>query len=853
MALEEYRRKRDFSKTSEPLGRDAGIRKGSLFVVQKHAASRLHYDFRLEMGGVLKSWAVPKGPSLDPSEKHLAVHVEDHPLEYGGFEGIIPQGEYGGGAVMIWDRGWWEPEGDPWSGYEKGNLKFRLHGERLGGSWALVRLHGKPGEEEKNWLLLKKRDAFATAGRDPRRENQRSVVTGRTMKEIRENADAVWTREGLVKGRLEQVPENLEAGSVHPEEIPGAKRGPVVRDVKPELAMLGEAPPEGDEWVHEIKHDGYRIIAYVEGEGVRLVSRNRKDWTERFPAIARALPALPVEAAVLDGEVVVQQPDGTSDFQSLQNLLQGTGRGMLLYYVFDLLYLDGFDLRGAPLIARKDLLEKVLAGSPGEDLPVRFSGHIRGRGEQVFRHACRFALEGIVSKHADSLYEQKRCRMWQKTKCVQRQEFVIGGYTDPAGGRTGFGALLLGVYDEEVLVFVGRVGTGFSERSLLDLLQRMKPLQRSDSPFVNPPSGRQARSAHWVDPRLVAEVEFTAWTKDGSLRHPSFQGLREDKDPREITRETRFLENSGQPSKQPGRQEEKDMVAGIKLSSPDRILYPAEGVTKAELAEYYEEVSDRILPHIVHRPLTLVRCPEGHEEECFFQKHITESMPDSIRAIPVKEKEGTSHYIGVKDLKGIISLVQLGTLEFHPWGSREDRLERPDTMIFDLDPAPDVPWDRTVHGARFLHDLLLELGLQNFVKTSGGKGLHVVVPLTRRSGWDEVKGFAGAVSEAMVRMKPKTFIATMSKSKRTGKIFLDYFRNNRGSTSVAPYSTRAKKGAPVSAPLSWNEFSPGIKADQYTVTNLRRRLAGLKQEPWEGYFQVRQSITKKMKQEVGME
>ncbi|RJQ65504.1 MAG: DNA ligase D [Desulfobacteraceae bacterium] len=859
MGLKEYRRKRHFDRTTEPKGEAKSSTSGRLYVVQKHAASRLHYDFRLEMDGVLKSWAVPKGPSLNPSDKHLAVHVEDHPIEYGGFEGIIPANEYGGGTVMVWDKGHWEPEGDPQKGYEQGDLKFRLMGEKLKGLWVLVRMTKNSGEEGKNWLLIKKKDEYARTKTRILDEEPLSAASGRSMDEIAGDRDRVWSSltgsEKAAKDRT--IRENIPI-SDDLSRFAGARRSGYPRAIRPELATLVKDTPNGDAWLHEIKYDGYRILAFKKDTRVRLITRNRKDWTDRFSSVERALQKLPVDDIVTDGEVVVKKADGTTDFQALQNVLKGVDSGKLTYYVFDLLYLKGFDLTRTPLIDRKELLQNLLESASSESL--QFSDHFRGKGTTVHRHACRFALEGIVSKRIDAPYRQQRTRDWLKSKCLQRQEFVIAGFSRPSGSRTGFGALLLGYHAPSgELLYAGRVGTGFNEKMLRELTRDLESLRRKTSSLSNPPTGAEAKGVAWVQPERVAEVEFTEWTEDGMLRHPSFKGIREDKEAREVVREMPREKLPGANGNAHGsspaagkNSTEKSSVriAGIRLSNPGRILYPDRGITKAMLAGFYEQAAGWILPHITGRPLTIVRCPQGRQKKCFYQKHLTEQIPDSVKGIPIKEKNEERTYFMIQDLSGLIALVQLGALEFHPWGSRVDRLEHPDVMIFDMDPGPGIENDRLVKGCRLLREQLEGVGLKSFIKTSGGKGFHLVVPLVRRSGWDEVKAFSGAVARNLVREHPRQFIAVMTKNKRNNKIFVDYLRNGRGATSVAPFSTRARPGAPVSTPIGWDELDERLKPDAFTVENLHRRLESSNQDPWSGFFDIRQSITVAMKRNM---
>ncbi len=852
MGLKDYRKKRDFSRSREPRGQEAGAgESGNLYVIQKHAATRLHYDLRLEVDGVLKSWAVPKGPSLDPAEKRLAVQVEDHPLEYGTFEGTIPQGEYGGGTVMLWDRGTWEPEADPDKDLPDGKLAFRLHGEKLRGSWALVLMKESDGKPGKNWLLIKHKDTASAAEREYSvvEELPRSALTDRTMAEIADNEKGGSVRPD-------------DSGPLpDPSRLTKARKAPQPEFIQPQLATLVDEPPAGKSWIHEVKLDGYRILAVIKAGRIRLMSRNGKEWTGKFPAIAEALRTLPVEEAILDGEIVVLRPDGTSDFQALQNLLRGGRTAKTVYYLFDLPHCSGFDLTGTPLLERKQLLQALIGRMAPVREIIRFSDHIKSGGREVFRQACRLAAEGIVSKDGAGGYERKRSRRWLKTKCLERQEFVVGGWTEPAGSRSGFGALLLGYYDAGDLIYAGRVGSGFTGSTLGRLAGILGKIEQSDPPFRNPPSGSEARGIHWVRPELVAEVEFREWTRDNILRQASFKGLREDKSPGEIVREVPVREDGDKkPGGEPGRgasamvKRSKDsaVLAGVKITHPDKILYPDQGITKSALAYFYAAIADFILPHIVHRPLTLLRCPDGRQGECFFQKHPGESIPDPLRTIPIREKDTTAPYIVIDDIKGLISLVQLGVLEIHPWGSSETDLERPDILTFDLDPGPDLGWAEVVEGARALRHRLRELGLESFVKTSGGKGVHLVAPIRPWIGWAEAKSFARAVSADLVRLRPELFTLEMKKAKRRGKILIDYLRNDRGATTVAAYSTRAGSGAPVSTPIRWDELNSAMAPGRYRIDNLPRRLAALKKDPWQDFFQVRQSITKSMRKELNL-
>jgi bifunctional non-homologous end joining protein LigD len=853
MSLKTYRQKRDFRITTEPRG-DARKSPTSnrLFVIQKHAATRLHYDLRLELDGVLKSWAIPKGPSLDPDEKRLAVHVEDHPIEYGRFEGIIPPKEYGGGTVMLWDTGTWVPEGDPAKDYEKGRMHLEIYGQKLRGSWRLVRMQGSDSEADKNWLLVKSKDLFSRKDTDQwlLTENK-SVLTGRTMEQIAADADAVWKNDqgtetqnqaSNTRRRTRSETDGFNElngfkGLKGLKGLKGARKTKFPDHLRPQLASLIDAPPQGSHWLHEIKYDGYRMLAFIEKGSVRITSRSGKDWTARFPAIARALAETFDTQAVVDGEIVVQLPDGRTSFQALQNMLQGLEKGRLRYYLFDMLYCDGYDLKALPLIERKRLLKRFFDPEPSSASPVRYSEHVAGAGDAVYEQACRLALEGIISKESGSPYKQARTRQWVKVKCRHRQEFVIGGYTEPSGSRTGLGALLLGIHDDQQkLRYCGKVGTGFNDRQLQTLRKTLDDLERKTPPFDILPKEAKGRHTHWVEPRLVAEVAFGEWTDDGVLRHAVFKGLREDKAPRQVHREQTVTPRKSR----------------VHLTHPDRILYPRQGVTKASLVHYYEQIADYILPHLIDRPLTLLRCPKGIDGSCFYQKHFNESPPEFLKGIEIEEKGGKGTYILIEGIDGLISLVQMGVLEIHPWNARKDRIEKPDLMVMDLDPGPGVGPEAVVESTRLLHGFLSEIGLRSFLKSSGGKGYHVVVPLKRSLGWDELKAFAKAVAVQMTRAYPDRFTATISKKKREGKIFLDYLRNGRGATSVAPYSTRARAGAPVSAPLRWEELSSQIPPDFYRIENMGKRIDHLREDPWNAFYDSAQSITQSIKKRVGL-
>ena len=848
MGLREYQRKRDFKNTPEPAGRvpEAPREKERSYLIQKHAASRLHYDFRLELEGVLKSWAVPKGPSLDPADKRLAMHVEDHPLEYGEFEGVIPKGQYGGGTVMLWDRGTWEPIGDPHKSYRAGSLKFTLKGEKLHGGWALVKIGGRRKDgDDRSWLLIKERDREAR----PKTESivaskPNSVATGRTIDEIAAAEDRVWhsNRDGGDDAKPE------------PAEVSGARRAPLPKFVQPQLATLVERPPEGDGWLHELKHDGYRILARIERGRAQLFSRNARDWTEKFPTVATAAGRLPVEGAILDGEVTVVLPDGTSSFQALQNFGSNPRSGRLAYMIFDLLYLDGFDLTGAHLEDRKAALARLLTSISDKAAVLRYSDHVIGKGADFFAQACRMGIEGIVSKKRDAPYRGTRGPDWLKIKCLKQQEIVIGGYTEPEGSRVGIGALLGGVYEDGRLVYAGKIGTGFDNRTLRDLQHRLTRLEQKTSPFASRPAG--AARAHWVKPELVAQVSFSEWTGDGKLRHPAFHGLREDKPASAVVRERPVLveeetkDDPTPPRKRPARASPRPSaksgieaeVAGVRLTHADRVLFPTHGTTKLDLARFYESIARWILPHLEDRPTTLVRCPEGAHKTCFYQKHVGYWAPETLRRVKIQEKRKVGEYLVVDSLASLIGLVQIGILEIHTWNSVVRHLEEPDRVVFDLDPGPGVAWAQVIECARLIRDALHGLELESFVKTTGGKGLHVVVPLVPGASWDETSTFARTVAETVAREHPRQYLTSMAKAERKGRIFIDYLRNIRGATSVAAYSTRATPRATMSVPLGWDELTTRITADHFTIANVPKRLAGLGADPWAAYWRTRQKL-----------
>jgi bifunctional non-homologous end joining protein LigD len=808
--LSAYNQKRNFARTLEPEGMTEMAGEGLRFVVQHHLARRDHYDFRLEWDGALLSWAVPKGPSYNTRDKRLAVQVEDHPLEYRNFEGTIPKGEYGGGVVMIWDEGRWEPHGDVAEGLREGMLKFVLKGRRLKGKWALVRLKRKAEETKDNWLLLKEKDEYAKTvdGISP---FTTSIRTGRTMTEIEAGED-----EGITRN-------------------PFSSTGV-------QLAKLVHAVPEGEDWLYELKYDGYRILAYIEGNSVRLITRSGQDYTTRFPDIAYSLiDWANGRAMILDGEMAITDTAGKTDFQALQNSMKNPQAPNLTYIVFDLLALDGADLRGHRLIDRKETLEALMKNVPEN---LYYSRHVRGNGKASFAAACEAGMEGIVGKKANSIYSGTRNADWIKLKCDQRQEFVIGGYTLSDKKTSGVSSLLLGVYEGEEFVYAGRAGTGLSEAGMKELEEKFTDIKRREPPFKLAPKPRSNEKITWLEPELVAEIKFAAWTEDNLLRQASFKGLRTDKDPKDIKREK--ADDEIQPPSS-GKEAERAMEAnannliieGIKISNPDKVIFEEPEITKGDVIRYYAQAAERMLPYVSHRVLSIVRCPKGISQTCFYKKHPGPGSK-GIVTIPVVGSDGeTEDYFYIEDRSGLIAEAQMGTLEFHTWGSRVDELEKPDIMVFDLDPDEGMDLSRVRQGVRDLKNILAELSLNTYLKTSGGKGYHVVVPLKPAVAWKEFHDFARRVAEVMEQKWPDRYTSNVRKVKRTGKIFIDWIRNGRGATSIAPYSLRARKGAGVSMPIAWEELDT-VAPDGVNMAEALRRIGG--NDPWQDFFRNNQQF-----------
>ncbi|WP_434421602.1 DNA ligase D [Nannocystis pusilla] len=941
MSLARYHQKRDFAVTPEPRGKSPKSRAQGEFIIHKHAARRLHYDIRLEIDGVLKSWACPKGPSLDPHDKRLAVHVEDHPLEYGEFEGTIPQGEYGGGSVVLWDRGRWYPEGDARADYRAGKLKFRFDGHKLQGSYTLVRMHGRRDDDHDNWLLIKEDDEEASDdGEALVRDRPESVVSGRTVEEIAAGLPSKKKPRKITHKAAADKPSNKStrrAGGNKPAEsdaanaavkavarkpaikkkksaakkseaparLPTAKKAskkksaakkkseeparlsttkkaskktaakktaakktaakktaktttkrpraakkksakkraastkksserPLPERVTPQLATLVEKVPAGEAWCHEIKFDGYRLLARLEDRDVRLITRGEQDWTERLAPLAKSLQKrLGDHQALVDGELVHVDEDGLTRFGPLQAALAAERPGELVFYAFDLLWLDGNDLRALPLLERKQLLAALL---PSEDAPgrVRLSEHIVGGGEELLARACSLGLEGIIAKRADAPYKSGRTRDWLKIKCGRRQEVVVGGYATARSGPRALGALLVGVFDDHgKLQYAGKVGTGFDFAEAARLKKLLADKETSRSPFAaRLPTG--LGDVHFVRPEVVVEVRFGEWTRDDRIRHAVYEGVREDKRPKQVHREA----PAPTPESAGGLE-----VLGVPLSNPKRVLWPDDGITKRDLAEYYEKIAEWILPQVADRPLSLVRCPDGIGKPCFFQRHMKHDLPDGIQAIDLDDDDEPA-YVYVRDARGLIGLAQIGALELHAWGAKVADPDAPDRMVLDLDPAEDVPWDMVKGAAVAMRERLAQLDLDSFLKTTGGKGLHVVVPLTAgRQSWAEVKAFARGIAREFSAADPEHFVDVAAKHKRRGKIYVDYLRNDRKATSVAAYSPRARPGASVSVPLRWDELAGLTTPQAYDLESTVARLSKLRSDPWRELARVRQVLT----------
>jgi bifunctional non-homologous end joining protein LigD len=1001
--LETYQRKRRFDETPEPsgaatrrrstAGRGAGATRQSThalaFVIQEHDARRLHYDFRLELDGTLKSWAIPKGPSLDPSVKRLAVHVEDHPLDYGSFEGTIPEGHYGAGDVIVWDRGTWEPVGgedEARAAYEAGKLKFLLHGDKLHGGWTLVRSHMRGSGDKEQWLLIKERDREAHSesefdvldaypgsvlsdapgaretgntgevGGDGKAGSGAAKAKGMqgtrkraTTQSGRANSDGdAGNGNGKTSRRAAAATSSATAlaqpktthrssaakRSGHPDivatrnseslrelaetpAIEGAKKAALPVAMKPELATLVDTPPAGDAWIYEIKFDGYRVLARIDHrrakDPVRIFTRAGNDWTEKFSKQAQAFAQVGIDTAWLDGEAVVLDEHGVPSFQALQNAFDTHRERDITVYLFDVPYLNGYDLRDVPLEQRRALLRALL--EPLDDDALRYSADFGTDAEALLKSACEMSLEGIIGKRRDSRYTSGRSSAWIKLKCRRRQEFVIGGYTEPGGSRAEFGALLLGVYGKDSkLRYAGRVGTGFDAKRLRAIKKELDARETSKMPFASVPGERSRTPVHWVKPELVAECNFAELTEEGIVRQASFISLRSDKPARQIVIEaprkgadvqqtsdeesaasraaprtkTRTAKSQAAPksddtvatkkrtgqasaSRQAANAEDDNereamsasraskaksaatqTVAGVRISHPDRVIDKHTDTRKIDLVRYYELVADWMLPHLRDRPVSLVRAPEDIGGELFFQKHAEKLSIPNITQHPGLDP-GHPSLITIDSAKALVGAAQMGTIELHTWNAVASNIEKPDRVVFDLDPDAALGWERMIEAAQLTRTLLDELGLVSFCKTSGGKGLHIVVPLTKHEGWDEVKEFSQAVAQHMATTLPKNFAAKMGAQNRKGKIFVDYLRNNRGSSTVAAYSARARPGLGVSVPLTWDEVPETTAGDQWTIANLHERLQSLREDPWAAYAKTRQRITAAMRKRLAGE
>lgn len=832
--LEEYNQKRNFEKTEEPKGaKNYKPEKRLKFVVQHHLARRDHFDFRLEWEGVLLSWAVPKGPSYNPKDKRLAIMVENHPLDYRNFEGNIPKGEYGGGVVMLWDEGFWKPLYNVEKGLNEGSLKFTLSGKRLNGKWALVRLKEKEGDTKDNWLLLKEKDELAK-NCNGITDFKTSVRTGRNMTEIE-------------KGEEKKTTKNP------------------ISHVDVQLAKLVSTPPEGEDWLYEVKYDGYRTLAFSEDGNTRLISRNGNDFTNRFKDIALSINSwADNRAMILDGEIVVTDEKGGTDFQALQNYMRKPDGKKLTYIIFDILALNGEDLREYPLTKRKEILENLLKDAPQNLYCSKF---IKGMGKKSFDAACKIKLEGIIGKKADSKYSGTRNGEWIKLKCDKRQEFVIGGYSLSDKKTSGVSSLLLGVYEENNLIYAGRAGTGLTMRSMKELEKKFENIKQQIPPFKNIPDTKNNEKIIWLKPVMVAEIKFAEWTKENILRQASYKGLRTDKNPRDIVMEKtdKKIETIEKEKEQKKGKElqrktkiidkqtsEKNLkiaanlndntinIGGINITNPDKVIFENLEIKKIDVVQYYAKVSKKMLLYAGNRILSIIRCPKGISSPCFYKKHAVSDKNKGIVIMPVNTSGGEKNdYFYIENAIGFVSEAQMGTLEFHVWGSRAENIEKPDMMVFDLDPDEGIELKQVRQGVKDLKKILDQLSLISFLKTSGGKGYHVVVPLKPSADWNTFNDFSMRVAKVMEQKWPDLYTSNIRKDKRKGKIFIDWQRNGRGATSIAPYSVRAKKGAGVSMPISWKELDK-VAPDGVKMADALLRIEG--KDPWKDFYKIDQQL-----------
>jgi len=844
-ALTSYRRKRNFSSTPEPAGQRPRRGRQLRFVVQKHAARHLHYDFRLELEGTLKSWAVPKGPSLDPHDKRLAMQVEDHPLDYIDFEGVIPEGNYGAGTVIVWDRGEWEPRGDPVEGYRKGKLSFRLRGKKLSGQWHLVRGR-KDSSSKQPWFLMKEEDDAA------RPATEFSVVDAQPDSVTGGDSGRVWPSNRATTRKAPAGGERRKPAAKTVEDLPaGTQRVRQPLTISPQLATLVDAVPQRGDWSYEVKFDGYRILARLNHDSVHLFTRNGNDWSQKLPHLLSALRALDIEAW-LDGEIVMAGERGYPSFQALQNAFENARTEAIQFYVFDLLYIDGHDLRGAALRDRRALLQTVLGSKPPAG--IFYSDNFEAPAHELLRRACAMRLEGLIGKRADLPYRSGRSPDWIKLKCLQRQEFVIGGYTDPAGSRAGtFGALLLGVHDPETgkLRYAGRVGTGFSATTLRELIQKMEPLQTDTMPFAELTGARPARRIHWIEPKLVGEVAFSEWTEDGHARHPSFQGLRSDKSASAITAEKPLPAHQVAPTppgnsrRKNGNEKNENLNKGVNIAitHPSRIIDTRTRTTKLDLVNYYESIAPLLLPQLADRAVSLLRAPNGIDGQHFFQKHLDTANIPQLRQLDPALFPGHPPLIAIDSLPALISCVQMNVVEFHTWNATTHDMTRPDRIVFDLDPGEGVTWPQVLQAAELIHAMLRELELEAFLKTSGGKGLHIVVPIAPRWDWDTVKHFSAAVVKHLAHTLPLLFVARSGPKNRVRKIFVDYLRNSLGATTVAAFSARARSGLGVSVPVGWKDLAQLRGSAQWSIHDVGEITKSSRKNPWKTYARNHQDLS----------
>ena len=838
--LASYRLKRDFTVTPEPAQGGKSSKHGLRFVVQKHWARSLHYDFRLEFEGTLKSWAVPKGPSLDPQVKRMAVEVEDHPLSYGDFEGVIPARQYGAGRVIVWDSGVWLPTGDAAQGFKDGKLKFEVRGHKLQGRWTLVRMRGD-GEKQVAWLLIKEHD-----------EHERPSLDYDITMALPDSVCTPGNEQVTpVKRAVTAVAKKVKAPATdqHAKLPAGAFKASLPVKLSPQLATLADAPPEHGEWLYELKFDGYRLMARLGDASVNCFTRNGHDWTAKLPQLAQSLSALNLEGTWLDGEIVVLNDQGIPDFQMLQKAFEAPSQGgataAITYYVFDLPFFQGYDLRGVALSQRRDLLEKLLDRQTTGN--IRFSAAFDAPSKDLMLSACKLGLEGLIGKRADSPYESRRSTSWIKLKCGKRQAFLICGYTDPKGARTGLGALLLGHLDDSgKLQYAGKVGSGLNEKTLAELTRALRKLSTRASPFTGKPP--MAGKPHWVKPTLLADVSFAEWTNTGRIRHGVFRGLLDEKKSQASLPDTPFMKTIAKHALTGSTSHAAQVIlpASLRLTHPERIIDAKSGLTKLDMVKHYALVAPVMLPHLKGRPVSLLRAPAGVTGELFFQKHAKALEIPGIKLLSEALDPGHASLLEITNVAGLLSAAQMNTLEFHTWNGVATLIAKPDRMIFDLDPGEKVAWPDIQEAALLVRTLLEVLDLQAFIKTSGGKGLHVVVPLKKLHDWDTVKGLSQAVVQHLAKTIPQKFVAKSGPKNRVGKIFVDYLRNGFGATTISAWSARARPGLGVSVPIAWDELQGLSSSAHWTAENIAERIA-VGNSVWDDYAKSARSLNKAMK------